>query len=68
MTIKKEKKGDLTIYHVDKLITDDKMETLKNTYVKPSQIKLTIIMSIHKMENLLRFRKDKLTTNKSIES
>ena len=65
---KKRKKGDLTIYHVDKLITDDKMETLKNTYVKPSQIKLTIIMSIHKMENLLRFRKDKLTTNKSIES
>jgi hypothetical protein len=68
MTIKKEKKGDLTIYHVDKLITDDKMETLKNTYVKPSQIKLTINhdADVYTQDGklLLRFRKDKLTTNK----
>jgi hypothetical protein len=68
MTIKKEKKGDLTIYHVDKLITDDKMETLKNTYVKPSQIKLIINhdADVYTQDGklLLRFRKDKLTTNK----
>lgn len=68
MTIKKEKKGDLTIYHVDKLITDDKMETFKNTYVKPSQIKLIIHhdTDVYSQDGklLLRFRKDKLTTNK----
>ena len=68
MTIKKETKGDLTIYHVDKLITDDKMETLKNTYVKPSQIKLIINhdADVYTQDGklLLRFRKDKLTTNK----
>jgi len=68
MTIKKEKKGDLTIYHVDKLITDDKMETFKNTYVKPSQIKLIINhdADVYTQDGklLLRFRKDKLTTNK----
>ena len=68
MTIKKEKKGDLTIYHVDKLITDDKMETLKNTNVKPSQIELIINddADVYTQDGklLLRFRKNKLTTNK----
>ena len=42
MTIKKEKKGNLMIYHVDKVITDDKMDAFKNTYVNPSQINLII--------------------------
>lgn len=68
MTIKKEKKGDLTIYHVDKLITDDKMETLKNSNVKPSQIELIINddadVYTQDGELLLRFRKNKLTINK----
>jgi hypothetical protein len=68
MTIKKEKKGDLTIYHVDKLITDDKMETLKNTNVKPSQIELIINddADVYTEDGklLLRFRKNKLTINK----
>jgi hypothetical protein len=68
MVIKKEKKGDLTIYHVDKLITDDKMDSLKNTYVKPNQINLIINHDADVFTQdgklLLRFRKDKLTTNK----
>jgi len=68
MTIKKEKKGDLTIYHVDKLITDDKMEILKNTNVKPSQIELIINddADVYTQDGklLLRFRKNKLTINK----
>ena len=68
MTIKKEKKGDLTIYHVDKLIADDKMDTLKNSNVKPSQIELIINddadVYTHDGKLLLRFRKNKLTINK----
>ena len=64
MTIKKEKKGDLTIYHVDKLIADDKMETLKNSNVKPSQIELIINddADVYNEEGklLIRFRKNKL--------
>jgi len=68
MTIKKEKKGHLTIYHVDKLITDDKMETLKNTNVNPSQIELIINddADVYTQDGklLLRFRKNKLTINK----
>ena len=56
MTIKR-KKGNLTIYHVDKLITDDKMETLKKYICETKSNKLTIIMTIHKMENLLRLEK-----------
>lgn len=68
MTIKKEKKGDLTIYHVDKLIADDKMETLKNSNVKPSQIELIINddADVYTQDGklLLRFRKNKLTINK----
>ena len=68
MTIKKEKKGDLTIYHVDKLITDDKMETFKNSNVKPSQIELIINddADVYTQDGklLMRFRKNKLTKNK----
>ena len=64
MTIKKEKKGDLMVYYVDKLITDAKMETLKNTYVKPSQIKLIIDHDADVFSEdgklLIRFRKNKL--------
>ena len=55
------------IYHVDKVITDDKMDAFKNTYVKPSQINLIINhdADVYSQEGklLLRFRKNKLTTN-----
>ena len=38
----KEKKGNIMIYHVDKKIDDNKMESILNTYVKPSQIDFII--------------------------
>lgn len=64
MIIKKEKKGDVMVYHVDKDISDDKFEKMTNTFVKPSQIH-TIIRDDadvynEKGELLLRFRKKKL--------
>ena len=56
------------VYYVDKLITDAKMETLKNTYVKPSQIKLIIDHDADVFSEdgklLIRFRKDKLDKEK----
>lgn len=68
MLIKKEKHGDITIYHVDKNISDEKMATLGNTYVKESQIDLIITddADVYNAEGelLLRFRKNKLTKNK----
>lgn len=64
MILNKTKHGDITIYHVDKIITDEKMEELKNTFVKPSQIKLIINhdCDVFTKEGnlLLRFRKSKL--------
>ena len=33
---------NIAVYYLDKLITDDKMETLKNTKVKKSMINLII--------------------------
>lgn len=68
MIIKKENKNGITIYHLDKEISDDKMEQLKNTFVKKEQIKLIIVSDadVYDMsENLLiRFRKNKLSKNK----
>lgn len=64
MIIKKEKKGNITIYYLDKDISDEKINSLKNTYVKPSQIKLIIKndADVYTKDNelLLRFRKNKL--------
>ena len=64
MVIKKEKRGNITIYHLDKLITDEGMEKLKNTYVKPSQIKLIIDhdADVYTSDNtlLMIYRKKKL--------
>lgn len=64
MILKKEKKGDVFIYHVDKNITDDKMDKLKNTYVKPEQIDLIIDYDADVYDKdgklLLIFRKGKL--------
>ena len=42
MIIKKEIKNKVTIYYVEKEITDENMEKLKNTFVKKSQINLII--------------------------
>ena len=42
MNVIKENKNGVIIYYVDKLIPDNKMDALKNTHVKPSQIKLII--------------------------
>jgi len=68
MLIKKEKKGNITIYYLDKNITDEKMDSLKNTYVKPSQIDFTIDddADVYDKDNnlLLKFRKGKLSQQK----
>jgi hypothetical protein len=64
MILKKEKKGDLYIYHVDKNIPDSEMDKLKNTYVKPGQIDLIIDHDADVYDAngklLLLFRKNKL--------
>jgi len=64
MIIKKEKQGSTTIYHVDKDIPNDKMDKLKNTFVKPSQINLVLKEDADVYTEtgklLLRFRKNKL--------
>ena len=64
MIIKKEKKGNVMIYYVDKDLDDAKMEKKLNTKLKRDQIK-TIIdhdADVYNKEGklLLRFRKDKL--------
>ena len=68
MIIKKEKKGDVSVYYVDKVIPDYKMHLLKNTYMKPSQINFTIESNADVYTNdgilLLRFRKNKLNKKK----
>ena len=66
MIINKEKKGNIMIYHVDKKIDDNKMESILNTYVKPSQIDFIIDhdADVYTADNklLLRFRKGKLSS------
>jgi hypothetical protein len=69
MIISKEKKNGVTIYYLDKDITDEKMEKLKNTYVKRSQINLIIdddadVYNADGSKLLLRFRKNKLSDKK----
>ena len=68
MIIKKENKNGITVYYLDKDISDDKMDKLKNTFVKKEQINLIIDSDadVYDMsENLLiRFRKNKLSKNK----
>lgn len=65
MILSKEKKGNITIYHVDKVIPENKLEKLKNTFVKPSQITLIINddADVYSKEGelLLKFRKNQLT-------
>ena len=66
---KKEKKGDVTVFYVKKMITDEKMTKLENTHVKPDQIHLIIeddadVYDEDTKELLLKFRKNKLSTDK----
>ncbi len=63
--VKKEMKGAIAVYHVEKLITDERMKSLGNTYVKRSQIH-TILdhdADVYTKDGdlLLKFRKNKLT-------
>ena len=69
MIIKKEKDGNVTIYYLDKDISDEKMDLLKNTYVKPAQINLMITddADVYNADGsvlLICFRKHKLTQDK----
>lgn len=67
MVIRKEKKGDVDVYYVDKNISDDAMSKLKGTFVKKSQISLIINSDADVYTNdnklLLKFRKNKLPLN-----
>ena len=64
MIIKKEKKGNVTIYYLEKDISDEKMNKYINTFVKPSQINVVIDddADVYTKEGklLLKFRKNKL--------
>ena len=42
MIIRKEKKGNVDVFYVDKNMSDDAMSNLKGSYVKKSQISLII--------------------------
>ena len=69
MIIKKEKQNNIMIYYVNKEISNEKMEKMKNTYVKESQINLIIDhdADVYNAENnklLLKFRKGKLNDSK----
>jgi len=65
MIIKKERNGNVDVYHVDKNISDEKMDKLQNTFVKKEQIDLIIRedADVYDVDGklLLRFRKNKLT-------
>jgi len=67
--IKKEIIRGIPTYYVDKNITDEKMNELKNTFVKPSQIDLIINddADVYTTDEklLLRFRKNKLSKSKT---
>jgi len=65
MLIKKEKKGSITIYYVDKDLTDEKAISLKNKKVNPNSITLVIkedadVYDHTSGELLAKFRKNKL--------
>ena len=64
MLIKTEKKGGIIVYTVDKNISDEKMNRLKNTYVTRMQIDFIIDHDADVYTKtgrlLLRFRKNKL--------
>lgn len=65
--IRKEKKGNVDVYYVDKNMSDDAISDLKGTFVKKSQISLIINSDADVYTNdnklLLKFRKNKLPLN-----
>jgi hypothetical protein len=67
MIIRKEKKGNVDVFYVDKNMSDDAMSNLKGSYVKKSQISLIIDSDADVYTNdnklLLKFRKNKLPFN-----
>jgi len=70
MIISKETKNGVTVYYLDKDITDEKMEKLQNTNVKLSQINFIIdsdsdVYNADGSKLLLRFRKNKLQNDKT---
>jgi hypothetical protein len=71
MIIKKEKKGDITIYHVKKDYDDDKMEKKLNTFIKPDHIHDIIDKNadVYTEEGklLLRFRKGAISNQEHID-
>ena len=62
MLIKKEKKRNIMVYHIGKNISDEKMNSLANTYVKQSDIDFIIDhdADVYTEDGklLLKFRKD----------
>jgi len=71
MIIKKEKKGGITIYHVDKDYDDSKLPDVLNKKLKRNQIKdiITDDADVYTKEGklLLRFRKNKLN-NENVDA
>jgi hypothetical protein len=67
MIYKKEKKGNITIYHVKKDYDDDKLSKIMNTKLKQDSIKVIINHDADVFTEdgklLLRFRKNKLNEN-----
>lgn len=64
MSYTKEKKGNIMVYHAEKIMTDEKIASLKGTHVNRSQIKLIIDhdADVYGEEGklLLKFRKNVL--------
>lgn len=62
MITDKQKKGNLTIYHLKKVLTDEQSKSIDNKFIKPSQIKLLIDhdADVYNEEGtlLIRFRKN----------
>jgi len=72
MIIKKEKKGGVVIYHVDKEYDDAKMAKLMNTFIKPEHIKTIIDHDADVITAdgtlLLTFRKGALSNKDHIQA
>lgn len=63
MSFTKKMNGKVAVYHVKKILTDEKTDSIANTHIKPSQIKLIIkddadVYTEEDGKLLLRFRKN----------
>lgn len=71
LTGKTEKKGNVTVYYVEKDYDDDKMEKKLNTFIKPTDIKKIIDedTDVYTSEGnlLLRFRKNSIKSKEHIQ-